>query len=218
MICVSELEFRTTPAYPRPMKQSLAQRIKMLRQTRGETQSEFADALSTTQGTVARWEKGSAPKHEALRALAHLAGVSLEHFLGHPMRGEDASEVPIVGYVGAGAAVYAYDDMAHGEGMGSVERPEFVKGRAVAVEVKGDSLVPVAEDGWRLIYTGEQTIIENEVLNKLCVVKLLDGRSLVKRVFRGSKPQRYHLVSTNAPMIEDVEIEWAAPVRAIIPA
>jgi hypothetical protein len=41
---------------------------------------------------------------------------------------------------------------------------------------------------------------------------------LVKRIVKGSKPQRYHLLSTNAPMIEDAEVIWAAKVRAIIPA
>jgi len=217
MICAGDLELRLRRAYPLSMP-NLAARIKRLRQSRGETQAEFADAMATTQGTVARWEKGAAPKHEALAMLARMAGVSVEQFLGTPMRSEDGAEVPIVGYVGAGAAVYAYDDMPHGEGIGYVDRPGFVRGRAVAVEVRGDSLVPVAEDGWRLIYQGEQTIIEDEILNRLCVVRLVDGRTLVKRVLRGSKAQRYHLMSTNAPMIEDVEIEWAALVKAIIPS
>ena len=218
MICVAELEKLQIRAYRRPMKQTLAERIKLIRQSRGETQAEFADALGTTQGTVARWEKGSAPKHEALSLLATMAGVSLEHFLGQPMRSENADEIPIVGYVGAGAAVYPYDDLSHAEGMGTVERPEFVKGRAVAVTVSGDSLVPTAEDGWRLIYAGDQTILEEDVLNRLCIVKLVDGRMLVKRVVRGSEPQRYHLVSTNAAMIENVQIEWAARIKAIIPS
>jgi transcriptional regulator with XRE-family HTH domain len=185
---------------------------------RGETQTEFGFLLGTTQATVARWEKGSAPKHEALTQLARLAGVTIEDFLSAPMRSQDSNEIQIVGYVGAGAAIYPFDDMAHGDGFGTVERPPFVKGKAVSVEVRGDSLVPVAEDGWKLIYTGAQTILEDEVLNRLCVVHLVDGRTLVKRVIRGSEPQRYHLVSTNAPMIENAEVEWAAPVKAIIPS
>lgn len=217
-IYAREFEIAQDCAYPPVMKHTLAERIKLLRLSRGETQAEFAFTLDTTQGTVARWERGSAPKHDALTALATMAGVTVEQFLGKPMRAQESEEIQVVGYVGAGAAVYAYDDMAHGDGMATVERPEFVKGRAVAVEVKGDSLVPVAEDGWRLIYTGDQTILEEDVLNRLCVVKLIDGRMLVKRVVRGSQPQRYHLLSTNAPMIEDVEIEWAARVKAIIPS
>ncbi|MBI0474244.1 helix-turn-helix domain-containing protein [Sphingomonas sp. MA1305] len=212
------LEMRPGRAYAADMSTPLAERIKLLRQSRGETQTEFGFVIGATQATVARWEGGTAPKYDALVKLARLAGVTIETFLNSTMRAESAGEVQIVGYVGAGAAIYPFDDMAHGDGFGTVDRPPFVKGKAVAVEVRGDSLIPVAEDGWRLIYAGEQTILEDEVLNNLCVVKLVDGRTLVKRVIRGSKPQRYHLVSTNAPLIEDAEIEWAAKVKAIIPA
>lgn len=214
---MSELENRGFSATGARMSQSLPERIKHLRIAKGMTQAEFADLLETSQGTVARWEKGSAPKRDALLALANVAGTSVEHLIGSQERSSELPDIQVVGYVGAGAAVYAYDDMPYGEGMGAVERPSFVRGRAVAVEVKGDSLWPTAEDGWKLIYTGEQTIIEDDVLNRLCVVRLVDGRTLVKRVLRGSKPQCYHLMSTNAPMIDDVEIEWAAPVKAIIP-
>jgi len=217
-ICVYGLEDCAARDYARGMIKPLAERIKLLRQSRGETQTEFGFIVGATQATIARWEGGAEPKHEALGKLAQLAGVTIEDFLNTPMRADSTGEVQIVGYVGAGAAIYPYDDMAHGDGFGTVERPPFVKGKAVAVEVRGDSLIPVAEDGWRLIYAGEQTILEDEVLNHLCVVKLVDGRTLVKRLVRGSRPQRYHLVSTNAPLIEDAEVEWAAKVKAIIPA
>lgn len=218
MICVRGLDVRTSSDYARGMTTPLAERIFRLRNARGETQTEFGFLLGTTQATVARWEKGSAPKHEALTKLAHLAGTSVEDFLNQPMRAQASDLIQIVGYVGAGAAITPFDDMAHGDGFGTVERPPFVRERAVAVEVRGDSLVPVAEDGWKLVYTGEQTILEDEVLNRLCVVHLVDGRTLVKRLVRGSEPQRYHLVSTNAPMIENAEIKWAAAVKAIIPS
>lgn len=217
-ICAGGLEISPVRTYARGMSTPLAERIKLLRQSRGETQTEFGFVIGATQATVARWESGSAPKHDALVRLAQMAGVTVEEFLSTAMRADGTGEVQIVGYVGAGAAIYPFDDMAHGDGFGTVERPPFVRGKAVAVEVRGDSLIPVAEDGWRLIYAGEQTVLEDEVLNSLCVVKLVDGRTLVKRVIRGSKPRRYHLVSTNAPLIEDAEIEWAAKVKAIIPA
>ena len=110
-----------------------------------------------------------------------------------------------------------FDDYAHGDGLDHIERPPFIQGAAVAVEVRGDSLIPVAEDGWKLIYAGEQALLEEEVINRLCVVKLADDRVLVKRLIRGSKPGRYHLISTNAPIIEDAEVIWAARVKAIIP-
>lgn len=200
------------------MSGTLATRIKAIRQTAGLNQTEFAERLGTAQSTVARWEKGAEPSGPMLHAIATVANTSVEQLLGTgDLADQQADQIPVVGYVGAGAAVTPFDDYAPGDGMAFVERPPFVSGRAVAVEVKGDSLLPVAEDGWRLVYTGEQAILEDQVLNKLCVVQLRDGRLLVKRLMRGSKPQRYHLVSTNAPIMEDVEIDWAAPVRAIIP-
>lgn len=137
----------------------------------------------------------------------------LAQFLGL----SDADEVPVVGYVGGGAQVHPIDDYSNGDGMDFIERPEYIEGRAVAVQIKGDSMLPVAEDGWKLIYI-ERAIDEVDFLNRLCVVKLADDRMLVKKVLRGSQPKRYHLQSFNAPLIEDVAIKWAARVKSIVPA
>lgn len=197
----------------------LTETIRAIRQAAGLTQTEFADALGTTQSTVTRWERGSIPGGEMLKAIADFAQTTVEHLMGtEELSSALSNTIPVVGYVGAGAAIIPYDDFSKGDGLAQIERPSFIKGRAVAVEVSGDSLLPVAEDGWRLVYAGEQTLDEGAVLNKLCVVKLVDGRALVKRVMRGSQPGRFHLVSTNAPMIEDAELVWAAPVKAIIPS
>lgn len=204
--------------YAEAMKM-LAQRIRAIRAAAGLTQTEFAEALSTTQSTVTRWERGSIPSGEMLQAIASFANTTVERLMGtDDLAAVPGGTIPVVGFVGAGSAVFPYDDFPKGDGLDHVERPPFVKGQVVAVEVRGDSLLPVAEDGWRLVYAGEQTLEESQIVNKLCVVKLMDGRMLVKRVTRGSKPGRYHLLSTNAPMIEDAEVEWASQVKAIIPS
>lgn len=136
--------------------------------------------------------------------------ISLDEFVDR----QEKRTVPLLGYVGAGAAVYAYDNGTYaGDG---VQIPKGIKGN-VAVEVKGDSLYPVAEDGWQIIYMGDKTLDESETLNKLCVVQLEDGRTLVKKVIKGTRHHHYHLLSTNAPLIEDVRLIWAARVEAIIP-
>lgn len=196
----------------------LAEKIRAIRQANGMTQVEFAERLGTTQSTVTRWEKGSIPQGDMLQAIATLANTTVERLMGtDDLAAVPGETIPVVGFVGAGSAVFPYDDFPKGDGLDHVERPPFVKGQVVAVEVRGDSLLPVAEDGWRLVYAGEQTLEESEILNKLCVVKLADGRALVKRIIRGSEQGRFHLLSTNAPIIENVEVEWAAPVKAIIP-
>lgn len=218
MICVSDYVPTNNCAYPMLMAGNIAEKIKAIRLSRGLGQTEFADLLDTTQSTIARWEGGSMPRGDMLQRIADVANTTVDRLLGvSALASDDEAAIPVVGYVGAGAQVLPYDDYARGQGMDYVERPSGVTGDVVAVEVQGDSLFPTAENGWRLIYAGEQTVLEDEVLNRLCVVSLADGRILVKRVTRGSQPQRYHLVSTNAPMIEDAEIVWAARVKAIIP-
>ena len=79
-------------------------------------------------------------------------------------------------------------------------------------------MLPLAEEGWQIVYTAESTVDENEVVGRVCVVQLdSDGSMLVKRVIRGTKPQHYHLLSMNAAAIEDVKLRWAAIVKAIVP-
>lgn len=217
-ICVRGFADLGVPIYAGAMSGDIHRKIKAIRQASGLNQTEFAERLGTTQSTVTRWEKSSVPQGDMLHRIADFANTTVEKLLNaESITGTSGGELPVVGYVGAGAVVIPIDDYSRGDGMDTVERPAFIKGQAVAVEVKGDSLLPVAEDGWRLVYVGEQTIVEDEVLNKLCVVHLEDERVLVKRVIRGSKPGHYHLISTNAPIIEDVRITWAAKVKAIIP-
>lgn len=216
MICGGGFSFTTPVVYVCNMNAPLAEKIKTIRTSMGLDQAPFGELLGASQSTVARWERGALPKAAILQRIAELANTSVESLLGMDEALPDS--IPVVGYVGAGAAVIPCDDYAHGDGMYFIERPPFVTGKAVAVEIKGDSMLPIAEDGWRIVYGGEQRFDEAEVLNKLCVVQLEDGRALVKRIMRGSQPHRYHLVSSNAPMIEDAQINWAARVKAIIPA
>lgn len=200
------------------MTTPLAKKINAIRLTLGLDQAEFGAKLGTTQSAVSRWERGSRPKHEFLAAIATIANTTIDKLLSDgDVSAVPADAIPVVGIVGAGAEVLPYDDYGPGDGMDYVERPSGITGQVVAVEVRGDSLFPTAENGWRLIYAGEQTVLEEEVLNRICVVQLTDGRMLVKRVLRGSQPRRYHLQSTNAPLIEDAEVVWAARVKAIIP-
>ncbi len=218
VLCVGDYASDGDCAYPMIMAGNIADKIRAIRQSLGLNQTEFGEKLGATQSTVARWERGSTPRADALHELAKLANTTVEKLLGiSELSYVKTGEIPVVGYVGAGAEILPFDDFPKGEGMDYIERPPGVEGEAIAVEVRGDSLFPTAENGWRLIYAGDQTVLEDDVLNRLCVVKLVDGRVLVKRLTRGSQPQRYHLVSTNAPMIEDAEIMWAARVKAIIP-
>lgn len=216
MICADGYEFYDVPRYATGMFRTLADKIIAIRMALRLDQTEFAELIGTTQSSVSRWEKGAVPGGTNLSRIAEVGKTTVEKLLDIDAAAPEG-DIPVVGYAGAGAEVSPFDDYAHGEGFNHIERPPFITGKAVAVEIRGDSLLPVAENGWKLIYTGGQTLLEGEVLNRLCVVALVDGRMLVKKVLRGSEQQRYHLQSTNAPMIENAEVLWAVPVKAIIP-
>ena len=200
------LEGRSSAAQHGEMKISL----RDARKRAGLSQEALGVAAQSGRSTIVKLETGSLPMTEewAKRLAPHL-GVKPHHLYEGP-------QIRVVGYVGAGQRVYAYDDM---QGAGeTITRPPMTVGDLLAVEVKGESMLPLAEEGWHIVYTAEATVDEHEVLNRVCVVQLDEDESmLVKRVMRGTKPHHYHLISTNAPMIEDAKLRWAAVVKAIVP-
>lgn len=184
--------------------------LKDARKKAGLSQEELGARADSGRSTIVKLERGDLPLTEAwAKRLAPHLGIRADQLYEGP-------QIPVIGYVGAGARVYAFDDMlAAGE---TIERPPMTHGDLFAVEVKGDSMLPLAEEGWHIVYTAEATVDEHVVLNKVCVVQLeMDDSMLVKRVVRGSKPYHYHLLSTNAAAIEDVQLRWAAVVKAIVP-
>ena len=123
--------------------------------------------------------------------------------------------VPVVAYVGAGSEVYPVDDHEKGDGIDEVVAPPGAGPSAVAVIVRGDSMFPKYEDGDVLIYDERRQ--PDELIGKICVVEIEDGRVLVKHIKRGAG-DLFTLTSINAPDIDDVKIVWAARVGFVIPA
>jgi len=129
----------------------------------------------------------------------------------HPNR------VVVVGYVGAGAEVHVVDDHEKGGGLETVEVDFPIRPGTVAVIVRGDSMLPIFEDGDLIGYM-EDSADPTTLIGKTCVVKLADGRSFIKKLKRGTEDGLFTLVSANARDLEDVEIEWARRYRFHIPA
>lgn len=120
-------------------------------------------------------------------------------------------QVRLAGYVGAAQEVYQFDE----DGAGWVDAPPGTPYDVEAVEVRGDSMLPLYKSG-AVLYYSKQLPPEN-MLGEQCVVRLADGRVLVKVLRHGSAKGLYTLLSLNAPDIEDVAVEWAAPIDWIKP-
>jgi phage repressor protein C with HTH and peptisase S24 domain len=83
------------------------------------------------------------------------------------------------------------------------------------VEVRGSSMFPLYEDGTILYYSKQ--LNPDSMIGKRCIVRLEDERMLVKNLRRGSERGLFTLASLNAPDIEDVAVQWAAPIDWIKP-
>jgi len=126
--------------------------------------------------------------------------------------GGEATTVPVVGYIGAGQEFHPIDDHAKGAGIDEVPALPGLPPDAVALEIRGDSMHPRYFDGEVLFYRRDQRPPSELLGYREHVVQLKDGRILVKRLRPGTKKNRFHLWSYNAELLEDQEVEWAAPV------
>lgn len=183
----------------------ISEKVRKLLQEPEWTQQRLAERLGVSQSTVNRWIKGSEPeghRRDAINQLytAHFDEVALAD-----------TSVKLLGFVGAGQAVYPFDE-ADG---GYVEAPPSKVASTMAVEVRGESMLPLYEDGTLLYYS--KHLPPDDMIGRRVIAKLADDRVLVKTLRRGSERGLWTLVSLNAPDIEDVAIQWVAPIDWIKP-
>lgn len=148
-----------------------------------------------------------------LPEIASALGVSLEWLAsakGDPVKSR--REALLVGKVGAGAEIIRFDE---GVVLGGIEPPPGL-GICNAAEVTGDSMYPLQE-GWIIFYGQEHAGIPEECVGKLSVVQIKDGPTLLKTLRKGSKKGLWRLESWNAPVRDNVRVEWAAKVIDIRP-
>lgn len=195
-------------------------RLKRARKEAGyDTASDAARAMGVNIFTYTQHESGlrGIPRDAAIK-YANFYRIRLEWLLTAKGETGSAVQTPVVGYIGGGAEFFPVDDHPKGEGIELVPPPPGVLAPCVAARVRGDSMYPMLEDGWLVFWTRDHDGVTDDCINRLCVVQLKDGPTLVKRLRRGSKPGRWTLESHNAPSRLDVLLEWAAPVLDIRPA
>jgi phage repressor protein C with HTH and peptisase S24 domain len=181
-------------------------RIRDILTEQNKTAEWLSEALDMSPSQVSRFLTGSRRTNtDFLDAAAKALGVSVSDlFYG--------SEIPVVAYIGAGAEFTFVDDHQKGAGLDMVEGPPGCPPNAVAVMIRGESMYPAYYDGDILFYDTLSTDID-QFLNRQCVCRLADGRTLVKTPTRGSNAQLFTLTSFNAPPIPDVVLEWCAKIE-----
>ncbi len=161
-------------------------------------------------------------KRDSADKYARKFHVSLEWLLTgkgqrdrRPLRNDRTEQtfVNLVGYVGAGAAAHYF---AQDAALDEVPAPMGSTDSTVAVEIRGDSLGTFF-DRWLVFYDDVHRPVTAELINKLCVVGLDDGRILIKKIQRSKSRGLFHLLSQTEDPILDVAIEWAARVKNMVP-
>lgn len=120
------------------------------------------------------------------------------------------TKVNIIGYAGAGERVYYFDD---GHAFEQTDRPpEAPEKDIVALIIRGDSMRPVLEEGFIVFYSRSSDGVPDDCIGRMCVVRLDDDSTMVKKIKHGSAPGLYHLISHNADALVDQPLKWAARV------
>lgn len=138
--------------------------------------------------------------------------------LGSAYKQDTTRTIPVVGYVGAGEMIVAFDDHALGDGLREIEAPPGADGD-FAVEVRGHSMHPRFRDGDCLVYDRERGTNTDDCIGRECVVALASGELVVKLCEKGSRKGTLTLISINTqtPAMQNVAIQWAAPITWIRP-
>lgn len=166
------------------------------------------------------WNYDTYIQHEnGTRGISRAAAKYAEAYRvseGWLLTGEGDDEiqyVPIVGLVGAGpegSVLFADGDGNYGE----IIAPPGASAATEALEVRGNSMHGMANDGWMIFYD-EKVAPGRDHMGEPCVCWLEDGRVLVKTPYPSREPGLFDLESINAPLMRDIPVRAMALVTDI---
>lgn len=158
------------------------------------------------------------PSTESLAKIIAATGSTLDEFMtlvdGPRARASSAARasVPLIGFAQAGAGGYFTDaGFPVGEGWEHVELPGHVGESAYALEVQGDSMLPLYRDGDVLVVEPAARIRRGDRV----VVKTVDGEVMAK-VLQRQNAGEIELLSLNADhpdrVLPKAQVEWMARI------
>jgi phage repressor protein C with HTH and peptisase S24 domain len=125
------------------------------------------------------------PSTESLAKILVATGASLDEFMTLVSRGAEPrvrqQTVPLIGFAQAGAGGF-FDDggLPTGEGWDEVAFPDHADERVYALEITGDSMLPLYRDGDRIIVSPTAPVRRGDRV----VVRTVDGEVMAKELKR----------------------------------
>ena len=202
MYLIEVLDLSPRAGHHEPMGNRLAH----MRKKAGLSQEALGRLLNSGRSTVTKLERGEIPLSDRwLDRLCPILKCAPVDILGN--------EVPIVGRIGAGGSVI-FEDIGNGD---TISRPPDTEGELVGLEVAGESMLPKFDPGDVVYISRSYDGVDASDVGSICACRLRSGETYLKQLVRGSQMGTWTLRSYNAGDMEDVELEWATPIRAITP-
>jgi phage repressor protein C with HTH and peptisase S24 domain len=169
----------------------------------------FNKSKRVTREGKLRW-----PSTESIAKILAATGASLPEFVTEmPNSGrQPAQRIPVIGYAQAGERGF-FDDAGYptGSGWDEVVFPDVGDPNAYALEVQGDSMVPLYREGDRLVVSPAANVRRGDRV----VVKTRDGEVMVKELLRRTA-RKIELKSLNPAHAERTipagEVDWIARI------
>ena len=151
------------------------------------------------------------PSTESIAKVLTATGASLEDFVAlvtdSSGRAARLRMVPLIGMAQAGSAGY-FDDAGFpaGSGWENIAFPEIADAHCYALEITGESMLPVYRDGDRIVLSPAASVRRGDRV----VVKTKDGEVMVKELKRRSAK------SIELRSLNPAHKERALPVRDVL--
>jgi len=169
----------------------------------GKTKGGLAAAMGVRAGAVSELFSG-------IRLIKASEIAPITEYLG-------LNSVPIMGRVGAGAAIEPEHEQVPPEGLGEVELPFPIAEETIAFEVSGDSMLPKYENGDIIVVYHEQRHPLSSFYGEEAAVRLKTGERYLKTIERGKSSTVVNLTSFNAKPIVGVRLEWIGEICVTLP-
>ncbi|WP_062114044.1 helix-turn-helix transcriptional regulator [Aureimonas sp. AU40] len=154
---------------------------------------------------------------EQAAEIARLLNVPVEDVMrraGADVLGSsERNSIPLVGWIDA-------DGVAKIDWTKSDHRVDFdtdLPPTAAAIQYRTAQTKADMFDGWLAAILPPRAPEEGAMIDRMCVVGLKGGGTLLRRVRRGYTPGRYTLISVFVDPIHDAELAWFSPVLFIRP-
>jgi phage repressor protein C with HTH and peptisase S24 domain len=165
----------------------------------------------TTDGNRPRW-----PSTESIAKVLDALQVDFEEFAilsgSNNSRVETGRAVPMLGFAQAGAGGF-FDDGGFpvGTGWDEVRFPGLAADNCYALEISGDSMLPVFRDGDRIVVAPEESLRRGDRV----VVRTIDGEVMAKEL-RSISNKKIELASLNPEYpgrkLDRSQVDWIARI------